>query len=60
MLEKAANQDRWWVNHRIGLFDMILKDNHVDFAGGIDKAIQRAQNLLQGEKGKDLDWNWSP
>ena len=41
-------------NHRIGLFDMILlKDNHVDFAGGIDKAIKRAQDYLKA-KGKDL------
>ena len=42
------------VNHRIGLFDMILlKDNHVDFAGGIEQAITRAQNYLK-EKGKNL------
>ena len=50
MLEKAAVKIGGGVNHRIGLFDMILlKDNHVDFAGGIDKAINRAK-----EKGKDL------
>ncbi len=54
MLEKAAVKIGGGVNHRIGLFDMILlKDNHVDFAGGIDKAIQRAQNYCKG-KGKDL------
>ena len=54
MLEKAAVKIGGGVNHRIGLFDMILlKDNHVDFAGGIDKAIQRAQNYCK-EKGKDL------
>ena len=42
------------VIHRIGLFDMILlKDNHVDFAGGIDKAINRAKEYCKG-KGKDL------
>lgn len=42
------------VNHRIGLFDMILlKDNHVDFAGGIDKAITRAKEYCKA-KGKDL------
>ena len=42
------------MNHRIGLFDMILlKDNHVDFAGGIEQAITRAQNYLK-EKGKNL------
>ena len=54
MLEKAAVKIGGGVNHRIGLFDMILlKDNHVDFAGGIDKAIQRAQNYCKA-KGKDL------
>jgi len=42
------------VNHRIGLFDMILlKDNHVDFAGGITAAIEGAQKYCK-EKGKDL------
>ena len=42
------------VNHRIGLFDMILlKDNHVDFAGGIANAINRCHAYLK-EKGKDL------
>ncbi|NDV81896.1 carboxylating nicotinate-nucleotide diphosphorylase [Bacteroides sp. 51] len=54
MLEKEAVKIGGGVNHRIGLFDMILlKDNHVDFAGGIDKAITRAQEYLK-EKGKDL------
>ncbi|NDW13744.1 carboxylating nicotinate-nucleotide diphosphorylase [Bacteroides sp. 214] len=54
MLEKEAVKIGGGVNHRIGLFDMILlKDNHVDFAGGIDKAITRAHKYLQ-EKGKDL------
>lgn len=44
MLEKQAVKIGGGVNHRIGLFDMILlKDNHVDFAGGIDKAIERAK-----------------
>ncbi len=43
MLEKEAVKIGGGKNHRIGLFDMILlKDNHVDFAGGIDKAINRA------------------
>ena len=42
------------VNHRIGLFDMILlKDNHVDFAGGIENAISRCHDYLKA-KGKDL------
>jgi len=54
MLEKEAVKIGGGVNHRIGLFDMILlKDNHVDFAGGIDKAIARAKEYLK-EKGKDL------
>ena len=54
MLEKAAVKIGRGVNHRIGLFDMILlKDNHVDFAGGIDKAINRAKEYCK-EKGKDL------
>lgn len=54
MLEKEAVKIGGGVNHRIGLFDMILlKDNHVDFAGGIDKAIRRAKEYCK-EKGKDL------
>lgn len=54
MIEKAAVKIGGGVNHRIGLFDMILlKDNHVDFAGGIDKAITRAKEYCK-EKGKDL------
>lgn len=54
MLEKEAVRIGGGVNHRIGLFDMILlKDNHVDFAGGIDKAIHRAKEYCK-EKGKDL------
>ncbi|HJV79164.1 MAG TPA: carboxylating nicotinate-nucleotide diphosphorylase [Paludibacter sp.] len=54
LLEKEAVKIGGGVNHRIGLYDMILlKDNHVDFAGGIDKAILRAQDYLK-EKGKDL------
>ncbi len=54
MLEKEAVKIGGGVNHRIGLFDMILlKDNHVDFAGGIEQAITRAKAYLK-EKGKDL------
>lgn len=54
MLEKMAVKIGGGVNHRIGLFDMILlKDNHVDFAGGIDKAINRAKEYCEA-KGKDL------
>lgn len=54
MLEKEAVRIGGGVNHRIGLFDMILlKDNHVDFAGGIANAIRRVKDYCR-EKGKDL------
>jgi len=54
MLEKQAVKIGGGCNHRIGLFDMILlKDNHVDFAGGITNAIDRCHKYLQ-EKGLDL------
>ena len=54
MLEKYAVKMGGGENHRIGLFDMILlKDNHVDFAGGITQAISGAQKYLK-EKGKNL------
>ena len=51
MLEKEAVKIGGGTNHRIGLFDMILlKDNHVDFAGGIAKALDRCA-AYQKEKG---------
>lgn len=54
MLEKEAVEAGGGTNHRIGLFDMILiKDNHIDFAGGIEKAISRAQQYCK-DSGKDL------
>ena len=54
MLEKEAVACGGGTNHRIGLFDMILiKDNHIDFAGGIEKAIQRANDYCK-ENGKNL------
>lgn len=54
LIEKEAVRIGGGVNHRIGLFDMILlKDNHVDFAGGIEPAITRAKSYLK-DKGKDL------
>lgn len=54
ILEKMAVKIGGGMNHRMGLFDMILlKDNHTDFAGGIDKAISRVHEYLK-EKGKDL------
>ncbi len=54
LLEKEAVRIGGGMNHRIGLYDMILlKDNHVDFAGGIENAISRANEYLK-QKGKDL------
>lgn len=54
MLEKQAVKIGGGTNHRIGLFDMILlKDNHIDFAGGIANAIDRCHNYLK-EKTLDL------
>lgn len=54
MLEKEAVKMGGGTNHRIGLFDMILiKDNHIDFARGIEKAISRANDYCR-ENGKDL------
>ena len=51
MLEKQAVKLGGGENHRIGLFDMILlKDNHIDFAGGIENAIAGANNYLKGKK----------
>ena len=48
ILEKMAVKIGGGVNHRIGLFDMILlKDNHVDFAGGIDKATLVPKNIAR-------------
>lgn len=48
LLEKYAVKIGGGANHRIGLYDMILiKDNHVDFAGGITSAIARTQKYLQ-------------
>lgn len=54
LLEKQAVKIGGGANHRIGLFDMILlKDNHVDFAGGIENAINRAKQYLD-DRQKDL------
>jgi nicotinate-nucleotide pyrophosphorylase (carboxylating) len=53
-LEKYAVRTGGGMNHRMGLYDMIMiKDNHVDFAGGIEKAIDTVQHYLQ-EKRKAL------
>ncbi|MBR1882617.1 MAG: carboxylating nicotinate-nucleotide diphosphorylase [Muribaculaceae bacterium] len=54
IMEKEAVKIGGGCNHRIGLFDMILlKDNHVDFAGGIEAAIDRAHSWCE-EQGKSL------
>ena len=54
ILEKEAVRIGGGVNHRIGLFDMVLlKDNHIDFAGGIEKAIIGAKEYLW-QQAKDI------
>lgn len=54
LLDKEAVRLGGGGNHRIGLFDMILiKDNHVDHAGGIDKAVTAAKAYCKA-RGKDL------
>ena len=54
LLEKYAVKCGGGTNHRIGLYDMVmLKDNHIDFAGGIEAAIDRTRDYLKA-KGKDL------
>ena len=53
LIEKQAVKIGGGVNHRIGLFDMILlKDNHVDFAGGIENAITKAKEYLKAKNKK--------
>ena len=48
ILEKMAVQIGGGYNHRMGLYDMImLKDNHIDYAGGIESAINKAKNYLK-------------
>lgn len=54
VLEKEAVKTGGGANHRMGLHDMILiKDNHVDFAGGITKAVEAAKKYCK-ETGKEL------
>ena len=54
MLDKMAVKIGGGENHRIGLFDMILlKDNHIDFAGGIRQAVEGAKKYL-AERGKNI------
>jgi nicotinate-nucleotide pyrophosphorylase (carboxylating) len=54
MMEKEAVKIGGGMNHRIGLFDMILlKDNHIDFCGGVHNAISRAKAYCKTHR-KDL------
>jgi nicotinate-nucleotide pyrophosphorylase (carboxylating) len=51
LLEKKAVEIGGGVNHRFGLFDMImLKDNHIDYCGGIEKAIAKAHEYVMTKK----------
>jgi nicotinate-nucleotide pyrophosphorylase (carboxylating) len=51
LLEKEAVRIGGGVNHRFGLYDMImLKDNHIDYCGGIEKAIEKAWDYVQAKK----------
>ena len=51
LLEKEAVKIGRGVNHRFGLYDMImLKDNHIDYCGGIEKAIEKAYAYMQEKK----------
>lgn len=48
LLEKEAVRIGGGINHRFGLYDMILlKDNHIDYCGGLEKAIERAYNYAR-------------
>jgi len=51
LLEKWAVAIGGGHNHRLGLFDMIMiKDNHIDLAGGVEQAIERVNHYLRGQK----------
>ena len=51
LLEKEAVRIGGGTNHRFGLFDMImLKDNHIDYCGGIEKAVNKAYEYVQKVK----------
>ncbi|MFZ1783591.1 MAG: carboxylating nicotinate-nucleotide diphosphorylase [Ferruginibacter sp.] len=51
LLEKEAVRIGGGLNHRFGLYDMImLKDNHIDYCGGIEKAIEKAYSYVQAKK----------
>ena len=51
LLEKESVRIGGGINHRFGLYDMImLKDNHIDYCGGIEQAIERAYKYVQQNK----------
>lgn len=51
LLEKEAVRIGGGINHRFGLYDMImLKDNHIDFTGGLEAAISKAYDYVQTKK----------
>ena len=51
LLEKEAVRIGGGENHRFGLYDMImLKDNHIDYCGGIEKAIEKAYDYVKAKK----------
>ena len=51
LLEKEAVKIGGGINHRMGLYDMImLKDNHIDYCGGLEKAISKAYDYVQTKK----------
>jgi nicotinate-nucleotide pyrophosphorylase (carboxylating) len=51
LLEKEAVRIGGGINHRFGLYDMImLKDNHIDYAGGLQQAIDKAFNYIQSKQ----------
>ncbi|MBL4710729.1 MAG: carboxylating nicotinate-nucleotide diphosphorylase [Flavobacteriales bacterium] len=54
IFEKMAVKIGGGVNHRFGLYDMVMiKDNHIDYAGGIEQAIRKTRDYLQ-QKGLDI------
>lgn len=53
LIEKWAVQIGGGVNHRMGLYDMIMiKDNHIDYAGGIENAINKVVHYLENNNKK--------
>jgi nicotinate-nucleotide pyrophosphorylase (carboxylating) len=51
LLEKDAVRIGGGINHRFGLYDMILlKDNHIDYCGSLEKAVERASDYVQKVK----------